>query len=131
MGGKPGLAHAQGYPARMNTSQYLPVAQVDIEELPPDVVYSLPDDIVQQLRDGVLDKIPEDIFDSLPGAVQDRIPEGLLEAASSNPAFTRVLLIIGVLAVIGFIFGVIKSAIKWMIYSAIVGVAAWYFFFQQ
>ena len=41
------------------------------------------------------------------------------------------LLAIGVIAVVGFIFGVIKSAVKWMIYSAIVGVAAWYFFFQQ
>jgi hypothetical protein len=55
----------------------------------------------------------------------------LLEAAASNPAFTRVLLVIGILAVIGFIFGVVKSAVKWMLYSAIVGVAAWYFFFQQ
>ena len=115
----------------MKTMQYLPLAQVDIEELPPEVVDSLPDDIVQQLKDGVLDKIPDDIVDSLPGAIQDKIPDGLLEAASSNPVFTRVLLVIGVLAVVGFIFGVIKSAVKWMLYSAIVGVAAWYFFFQQ
>ncbi len=115
----------------MNTMQYMPLAQVDIEELPPDVVDSLPDDIVQQLKDGVLDKIPEDIVDSLPGAVQDRIPEGLLEAASSNPAFTRVLLVIGIIAVIGFVWGVVKSAVKWMIYSAILGVGAWYLFFQQ
>ncbi|MDJ0923073.1 MAG: hypothetical protein QNJ77_00815 [Acidimicrobiia bacterium] len=112
----------------MNTTL---LAQVDIDELPPEVVDSLPDDIVQQLKDGVLDAIPEDIVDSLPSAVQDKIPEGLLEAASSNPTFTKVLLVIGVIAVIGFIFGVVKSAIKWMIYSAIVGVAAWYFFFQQ
>jgi hypothetical protein len=115
----------------MNTMQYLPLAQVDVEELPPEVVDSLRDDIVQQLRDGVLDKIPDDIVDSLPAAVQDKIPEGLLEAASSNQAFARVLLVIGVVAVIGFVFGVVKSAVKWMLYSAIVGVAAWYFFFQQ
>ena len=59
------------------------------------------------------------------------IPEGLLDVASSNQAFARVLLVIGVVAVIGFVFGVVKSAVKWMLYSAIVGVAAWYFFFQQ
>ena len=112
----------------MNTTL---LAQVDIEELPPEVVDSLPDDVVQKLKDGVLDAIPDDIVDSLPGSIQDKIPEGLLEAASSNPTFTKVLLAIGVLAVIGFVFGVIKSAVKWMIYSAIVGVAAWYFFFQQ
>lgn len=115
----------------MNFMQYLPFAQVDISELPPEVVDQLPDDIVQQLKDGVLDKIPDDIVDSLPGAIQDKIPEGLLDAASSNPTFTKVLLVIGVLAVIGFIFGVVKSAIKWMIYSAILGVAAWYWFFQM
>ena len=112
----------------MNTTL---LAQVDIDELAPEVVDSLPDDVVQQLQDGVLDAIPDDIVDSLPASVQDKIPDGLLEAASSNPGFTRVLLAIGVIAVVGFIFGVIKSAVKWMIYSAIVGVAAWYFFFQQ
>lgn len=115
----------------MNTAQYMPFAQINIEELPPDVVEELPDDVVQQIKDGLLDKIPEDIVDSLPDAIQSKIPEGLLEAASSNPTFTKVLLVIGVLAVIGFVIGVIKSAVKWMIYSAILGVAAWYFFFQQ
>ena len=107
------------------------LAQVDVEELPPDVVDSLPADVVQKLRDGVLDAIPDDIVDSLPMSIQDKIPDGMLETASSNPIFTNVLLVIGVLAVIGFIFGVVKSAVKWMIYSAIAGVAAWYFFFVQ
>jgi len=115
----------------MNTTRYMQLAQVDVEELPIDVVESLPDDVVQQLKDGVLDKIPDDIVESLPDAIQSKIPEGLLEAASSNPAFARVLLAIGVLAVIGFVIGVVKSAVKWMIYSGILGVAAWYFFFQQ
>ncbi len=112
----------------MNTTL---LAQADVDELPPEVVESLPDDVVQQLKDGVLDAIPDDIVDSLPASIQDKIPDGLLEAAASNTAFTRVLLVIGILAVIGFVFGVIKSAVKWMLYSAIVAVAAWYFFFQQ
>ncbi len=114
---------------RMNDTQYL--AQVEIEDLPPEVVEELPTDVVDQIKDGLLDKLPEDVVSELPQSIQDRIPEGLLEAASSNPAFTRVLLIIGILAVIGFVFGVVKSAVKWMLYSAILGVAAWYFFFQQ
>jgi hypothetical protein len=112
-------------------TQHLPYAQVDIDDIPSDVVDELPTDIVEQLEDGVLDKIPDDIVDSLPDAIQDQIPEGLLEAASSNPTFTKVLLAIGVIAVIGFVFGVVKSAVKWMIYSAILGVGAWYLFFQQ
>lgn len=112
----------------MNTTL---LAQIDIEELPPEVIDSLPDDIVRQLQDGVLVVIPDDVVDSLPASIQDKIPDGLLEAASSNPALTRVLLAIGIIAAIGFVFGVIKRAVKWMIYSALVGVAAWYFFFQQ
>jgi hypothetical protein len=111
--------------------QDLPLAQVNIDEIPPEVVDQLPPDVVDQLRNGLLDKIPDDIVDQLPEAIQDNIPEGLLEAASSNPAFTKVLLAIGVLAAVGFVFGVVKSAVKWMLYSAILGVAAWYFFFQQ
>ena len=114
----------------MNTSQYLPFAQVEIGDLPPEVVEELPPGVVDQIKDGLLDKIPEDVVSELPASIQDKIPEGLLEAASSNPALARVLLVIGVLAVLGFVFGVVKSAVKWMIYSAILGVAAWYFFFQ-
>ena len=115
----------------MNMTQYLPFAQIEIDELPTDVVDELPDDVVEQIKDGLLDKIPDDVVENLPETIQDKIPEGLLEAASSNPTFTKVLLVIGVLAVIGFVFGVIKSAVKWMIYSGILGVAAWFFFFQQ
>ena len=115
----------------MDSYQYSPLAQVEIEDLPPEVVDELPTDVVDQIKDGLLDKIPEDVVSELPQSIQDKIPEGLFEAAAANPALTRVLLIIGILAVIGFVFGVIKSAVKWMLYSAIVGVAAWYFFFQQ
>jgi hypothetical protein len=115
----------------MTLSDYAPFAQVDVEDLPPEVIDSLPADVVRRLNDGILDSIPEDVINSLPTSVQDKIPDGLLEAASSNPTFTKVLLAIGVIAVIGFIVGVLKSAVKWMIYSAIIGVAAWYFFFQQ
>ena len=115
----------------MNTLQYLPLAQIEIGDLPPEVVDELPADIVDQIKDGLLDKIPDDVVSELPASIQDKIPDGLLEAASSSSTFTKVLLVIGVLAVIGFIFGVIKSAVKWMMFSAIIGVAAWYFFFQQ
>ncbi len=115
----------------MNATQYLPLAQVEIDDLPPEVVDELPTDVVDQIKDGLLDKIPDDVVSELPASIQDKIPEGLLEAASSNATFTKVLLVIGVLAVVGFIFGVIKSAVKWMLYSAILGVVAWYFFFQM
>ena len=36
----------------MNITQYLPFAQVDIDEIPTEVVDELPDDVVQKLKDG-------------------------------------------------------------------------------
>jgi hypothetical protein len=115
----------------MNALLYLPLAQISIEDLPPDVVNKLPPDVVNQIKDGLLDKLPSDVVSNLPTSIQDKIPSGLMEAASSNPAFQKVLIAIGVLAVIGFIVGLLKSAIKWMVISAIIAVGAWYFFFQQ
>ncbi|MEA2002443.1 MAG: hypothetical protein U9N84_11265 [Actinomycetota bacterium] len=113
------------------TTRYLPLAQVDVDDLPPDVIDELPRDIIQQLQDGVLDKIPDNIVDSLPPSIQDKIPDGLVEAAASNSAFTKVLLAIGIIAVLGFMWGIFRSAVKWMIYSAILAVGSWYLFFQQ
>ena len=102
-----------------------------IEDLPPEVVDQLPDDVVQQLRDGVIDKIPEDVVDGLPESVQDRIPEGLVDFASSNTGLAIGLGVIGVLAVLGFIWGVQKAANKAVVFFGVVGAVAWFLFFQQ
>lgn len=115
----------------MSISQYMPLAQMELEDLPPEVVDQLPSDVVDQIKDGLLDKLPDDVVSQLPSSIQDKIPDGLLEAASSNPTFQKVLLALGVLAVLGFVYGIIKSAVKWMLISGILAVGAWYFFFQQ
>lgn len=115
----------------MSILQLAVLAQVQIEDLPQEVVDNLPPDVVDQIKKGLLDKIPDDVVSNLPASIQDKVPSGLLEAASSNPTFQKVLLAIGVLAVIGFVVGLLKSAIKWMLISAVLAVAAWYFFFQQ
>lgn len=64
-------------------------------------------------------------------AFQESDSEGLFDRISSSSTLTKVLLVVGVLALAGFIFGIVKSAVKWMFLSAIIGVAAWFFFFQQ
>lgn len=64
-------------------------------------------------------------------AFQESDSEGLFDRISSSSTLTKVLLVVGVLALAGFIFGIVKSAVKWMFISAIIGVAAWFFFFQQ
>ena len=81
-----------------------------VDQLPPDVVDRLPEDIVTQLEDGSLDQIPEELVEQLPASIQDRIPDGLIDAASDNPTFAILLVVVGVLAVLGFIWGVTKSA---------------------
>ena len=105
--------------------------QSAVEEIPQDVADELPDDILQQLRDGVIDKIPEDVVERLPDSVQDRIPEGLVDLASSNGAFTAILAVAGVLAVVGFVWGIAKSAMKAVLFFGLVAAVAWFLFFQQ
>lgn len=95
-----------------------------VENIPEEVLERLPDDVVQQLKDGTLDKIPQDIVDRLPEGLQDSIPSGLIEAAGSNPLFA----LIGVLAIIGFGYGVVKSAFKAAVFFGVLAAAAWYFF---
>jgi hypothetical protein len=107
------------------------LAQISIEDLPPEVVDKLPTEVVDQIKKGLLDKLPNDVVSQLPASIQDKIPSGLLEAATSNPTFQKVLLAIGVLALIGFVVGLLRSALKWMIISAILAVGAWYLFFKQ
>jgi CHASE2 domain-containing sensor protein len=71
------------------------------------------------------------VVDQLPQSVQDKIPNSLLDLASSNPKFAAVLAVIGVLAVVGFVFSIFKSAIKMAIFWGLVAAGAWFFFFQQ
>ncbi len=97
-----------------------------IDQLPDAVVDGLPADIVDGLQDGTLDKIPEDVFDALPANLQDRTPEGLIDFASTNPKFTAILIVVGVLSVIGFGYGVSKAAMKASMFFAIVGAVAWF-----
>jgi hypothetical protein len=115
----------------MSIAQLALLAQIKIEDLPPEVVDKLPPAVIDQIKNGLLDKIPDDVVSQLPASVRDKIPSGLLEAASSNPTFQKVLLAIGILAVLGFVIGLLRSAVKWMLIFAILAVVAWYFFFQQ
>lgn len=97
-----------------------------VDNIPEEVLDRLPEDIRQQLEDGVIDKIPEDIVDTLPEGIRDSIPPGLIEAASSNPLFA----VLGVLALGGFIYGVVKSAMKAAIFFGVIAALAWFFFFK-
>ena len=97
-----------------------------VDSIPEEVLERLPEDIRQQLEDGVIDKIPQDIIDKLPEGLQDSIPPGVIEAAAANPLFA----VIGVLAVLGFGYGVVKSAVKAAVFFGILAVIAWFLFLR-
>ena len=101
-----------------------------IDELPPDVADRIGEEVIDQIRDGVIDKIPDNIVDQLPEGVADRIPDGLLESASANPVLSAILIGVGVLAVVIFLFGIVKSAFKAAFFAGVIGAAAWYWYFN-
>jgi len=102
-----------------------------IDEIPDEVLDRLPPETVDRLRDGVIDQIPEELYDQLPPSVQARIPDSLVDFASSNPTLAAILAIIGIISIVGFFYGVAKSAMKAAVFFAVIGALAWYFFAQQ
>lgn len=100
---------------------------IDVEDLPQDVIDALPDDIRQEILDGVRDQIPEDVVEQLPIGVADQIPDSLVGAASANPGLTAVIVVIGLLAVAGAVYGAIKGFLKVAIGLGILAAAIWFF----
>lgn len=101
-----------------------------IDELPPDVVEDLPPGVIEQIREKGLETLPDSIVDQLPDTVVDRIPTEFLSAAGNNPVLTAVLVIVGILALVGFFYGVAKSAFKAAVFFGIVAAGAWFWFFN-
>ena len=97
----------------------------ELEELDPELLDRLPPDIRERIEEGLLDKIPEDVVDTLPPSMQDRIPTGLIEAAGDNPTLTAILVVAGIIGVLGFFYGVAKSAFKAAAFFAVVAVVGW------
>lgn len=110
-----------------------------VEEIPLEVIDELPPDVVQRLKDGVIDRIPDDVYenlsqtakDALLDRVPDFVPDSVINAVSNNPGLAAVLAIVGVIAVIGFMYGVAKSAFKAIVFFGVLAALAWYFFAQN
>ena len=101
-----------------------------VDELPDDVVEDLPPSVIDQIRDEGLEKLPDAVVDQLPDSVVDRIPDEFLDVASTNPALVAILVVVGVLSVIGFFYGVAKSAFKAALFFGLVAAGAWFWFFN-
>jgi len=103
----------------------------DAEDLPPEVLDALPDDIRQEIIDGVRDQIPEDVIADLRPDLADQVPDSLVGAAASNPGLTAVIIIIGVLAVMGAVWGAIKGFLKVAVILGVLAAIAWFWFFAR
>ena len=98
--------------------------QSAVDGIPDEVLERLPEDIRRQLEEGLIDKIPQDVVDRLPEGLRDSIPPAFIDAATSNPLFA----VIGVLALVGFGYGVFKSALKAAFFFGAVAAIAWFVF---
>lgn len=102
----------------------------EIDELPPEVIDALPADIRQEILDGARDRIPEEVIQDLRPDIADQIPDSLVGAASSNPGLTAVIVIIGLLAVAGAVWGAIKGFLKVAIVLGLIAAVVWWYFFS-
>lgn len=103
----------------------------EVDDLPPEVLDALPDDIRQEILDGARDQIPEDVVADLTPDIANQIPDSVVGVASSNPGLTLVIVVIGLLAVGGAIWGAIKGFLKVAIGLGILAAVVWFWFFAR
>gem|GEM_PF-373632 len=103
----------------------------DVDELPQEVIDALPEDIRQEILDGVRDQIPQEVIADLRPDIADQIPDSLVTAAASNPGLSAVIIVIGLLAVFGALWGAVKGFLKVAIGSGLLAAIVWYYFFAR
>lgn len=102
-----------------------------LDQLPDDIEAQLPLDVIADLRDGSLTELPDDVVAGLPQNLQDRIPESLIETAAANSTLLIILGVVAAVSVAGFLWGVVKSAMKAAVFFAIVAAVAIFFLVLQ
>lgn len=106
-------------------------AQDDLtDQIPAEVLAELEarePDIVRGLRDGSITEIPNSVVDALPTQISDQIPADLTAGASGT--FIAILIIVGVIALAGFFYGMVKSAIKAALFFGLVAAVAFFVLF--
>jgi hypothetical protein len=99
-----------------------------VDALPQEVIDALPADVRQEILDGTRDQIPEAVVDDLHQDIAYQVSDSLDDAASSNPSLTAVVVIIGLLAVAGAIWGAIKGFLKVAIGLGLIAAVVWWYF---
>lgn len=103
----------------------------DVENLPQEVIDALPEDIREDILNGVRDQIPSETIADLRPDIADQVPDSLIAAASGNPGVTAVVVIIGILALIGAVWGAVKGFLKVSIVLGVIAAGIWFYFFAR
>ena len=103
----------------------------DVDDLPQEVIDALPEDIRQEILDGVRDQIPEEVIADLRPGIADQIPDSLVGAATGNPGLTAVIVVIGILAILGAVWGAVKGFLKVAIGLGLLAAIVWFYFFAR
>ncbi len=82
--------------------------------------------LLDRLRSGAISRLPERALDCVPDDVKDRLPDDLVEFASTNPDLTLAGVVVGVVAVLGFVALLAKRAIKLALVFGVVAAVAWW-----
>ena len=66
-----------------------------------------------------------------------QVPDGfsqqtgeIVDRARENPTLAGILLVIGLLAIVVFFWGIVKQAFKAALFAGVLGVAAWFWYFN-
>ena len=77
------------------------------------------------------------MLQALPGDLLDRVPEGVREQAAqiveeieANPTLAAILIGVGVLTALLFVWGIVKQFFKAAIFAGLASAGAWYWYFN-
>jgi len=115
----------------VQTAEDIQKGQELLDQLPDDIEAQLPLDVIEDLRNGSLTELPDDVVAGLPQNLQDRIPESLIETAAANSTLLIILGVVAAVSVAGFLWGVVKSAMKAAVFFAIIAAVAIFFLVLQ
>lgn len=102
-----------------------------LDELPQRVIDRLPDDVVAGLRDGTIDEIPRDVVEQLPARLQERIPDDLIASATTSTGLTIAIVVLILLGLAGFVYGMMKRLVLLAVVFAAVAVGGFYWYTQR
>lgn len=82
-----------------------------------------------RLLPSFLQTVPDEIVERIPDELRDRADE-IIGDVQANPALLAVLIAIGVVSAIIFVWGVTKQLFKAALFAALASAGAWYWYFN-